>query len=251
MKIKLRDGSGAREYRYVWQDVDRHGNLRIYLARTGRPKIRLLEEPGSEAFDREYRRAFQGVATPPPIRQAAAPQTLQWLCERYYASADFQLLGPTTRKVRRGILETICQSRFSGKLTGTLPYARMRPHNVAQLRDAKLDLPEAANARVKALRQLFKWAMSPAYSLAERNPAMEVGYLRSNNPEGFRAWTAADVEKYAAHHPIGTKARLALDLMLYTGVRRSDVVRLGPQMERDGYLVFTETKGRAHLSKQH
>ena len=30
----------------------------------------------------------------------------------------------------------------------------------------------------------------------------------------------------------GTKARLAFDLLLYTGVRRSDVVRLGPQMER-------------------
>lgn len=38
--------------------------------------------------------------------------------------------------------------------------------------------------------------------------------------------------------------------MLYTGARRSDVVRLGRQMERDGVLAFTEAKGRVHAVKQ-
>jgi integrase len=42
-----------------------------------------------------------------------------------------------------------------------------------------------------------------------------------------------------------------LGFLLYTGVRRSDVVKLGPQMERDGKLVFTETKGRARIVKTH
>jgi integrase len=69
---------------------------------------------------------------------------------------------------------------------------------------------------------------------------------------------------YEARHPIGTKARLAFDLLLYTGVRRSDVVRLGPQMERsfaeltpDGKtvevqkLLFTEAKGRSRITKTH
>jgi integrase len=78
-----------------------------------------------------------------------------------------------------------------------------------------------------------------------------VSYLRSNNPDGFRAWSEEDVAKYEARHPIGTKARLALDLLLYTGVRRSDVVKLGPQMERDGKLIFTEAKGRSRIVKMH
>src|SRR4029077_8321935 len=52
-------------------------------------------------------------------------------------------------------------------------------------------------------------------------------------------------------HPIGSKARLAVDLLLYTGVRRSDAVRLGPQMERDGKLVFSENKGRSRIVKTH
>ena len=48
-----------------------------------------------------------------------------------------------------------------------------------------------------------------------------------------------------------TKPRLAFDLLLYTGVRRSDAVRLGPQMERDGKLVFSEKKGRSRIVKTH
>lgn len=39
----------------------------------------------------------------------------------------------------------------------------------------------------------------------------------------------AEVEAFEARHPIGTMARLAMDLFLYTGLRRSDVVRVGPQ----------------------
>ncbi|HEX3522826.1 MAG TPA: hypothetical protein VHT52_12150 [Stellaceae bacterium] len=61
----------------------------------------------------------------------------------------------------------------------------------------------------------------------------------------------ADGARYEARHSIGTEAWLALDLSLYTGVRRSDVVRLGPQMERDGKLVFTETKGSSRIVKTH
>lgn len=59
--------------------------------------------------------------------------------------------------------------------------------------------------------------------LCQRNPARDVAKLPSTNPDGIRAWSETD----AARHPIGTKARLAFDLLLYTGVRRSDVVKLG------------------------
>jgi integrase len=39
-------------------------------------------------------------------------------------------------------------------------------------------------------------------------------------------------------------------LLLYTGVRRSDVVKLGPSMERDGEIHFTETKGAKSRSRK-
>jgi integrase len=259
MQVRLHDKSGIRLYRYVIEDVDRHGNVRIYFRRKGHRKIRLTETPGTEPFDKEYQRAFRGETPAPAFSKARCiPGTMRWLCEQYYTSAAFQLLAESTRKVRRKILDEICHR------AGQFRYAMMEPQHVAKLRDEKAALPHAANNRIKALRQLFAWATSPEYGYAKKNPAREVGNLRGNNPDGIRAWSEADAARYESRHPIGTKARLAFDLLLYTGVRRSDVVRLGPQMERwftatspDGNtielqkLVFTETKGGSRIVKTH
>jgi integrase len=101
---------------------------------------------------------------------------------------------------------------------------------------------------VKALRQLFKWAKRT--KKASANPAAEVEYF-STGGDGWHTWTVEEVRQYQERWPIGTRARLALDLLLYTGVRRSDGVRLGPPMERERFdaegqrseeLHFTEVK---------
>ena len=51
---------------------------------------------------------------------------------------------------------------------------------------------------------------------------------------GYATWTEDDITRFETKHPIGTRARLALALLLYTGQRRSDVVRLGRQHIRGG-----------------
>jgi integrase len=122
----------------------------------------------------------------------------------------------------------------------------MEPRHVRILRDEKAALPEAANARVKALRQVFAWAIDTEH--AQHNPARDVPYIRTGS-DGFYTWSIEEVRQFEAKHPVGSKARLAMALMLFTGVRRSDVVQLGRQMERDGWLRFTETKGRARRAK--
>jgi integrase len=53
-----------------------------------------------------------------------------------------------------------------------------------------------------------------------------------------------EVEQYEKRHPVGTTARLALALLLYTGQRRSDVVLFGKQHVRNGWLRFTQQKNR-------
>jgi hypothetical protein len=141
MHVRLRDGSGTRDYRYVVEDVDRHGNIRRYFNRRGHPpKIRLFEIPGTPAFDKEYERAFRGELNRPlQPRQAvcAISGSMRWLCEQYYASASFQSLGSTTRKVRRRILDTICERLIESKPAGDLPFEAMEPRHVAKLRDEK------------------------------------------------------------------------------------------------------------------
>ena len=223
--------------RFVVQDVDRHGNRRIYFRQKGKPKVRLRAEPGSDAFLAEYRAAIQSEPKQVAKHEAAAPGSFRWLCERYYRSAEFMQLDERTRYVRRGLLDKLCERNNSGQKR----FARMEPRHVREIRDEKAATPEAANGRVKALRQLFAWANDA--DIATTNPARQVPYLSSGS-DGFHTWTVEEVQTFEAAHPIGTKARLAMGLLLYTGVRRSDVVRLGRSMERNGELHFTETKGR-------
>lgn len=246
MKIRLRDGTGSRQYKHLVEDADRHGNVRVYFRRKGQPKVRITAAPGTPEFEREYLRAFNRQPLPATATPADPDNgTLRWLCARYFASAVYQELGPATRKARRIILESICER------VGDVLVSQWEPRHIAMLRDRKASSPAAANEIVKSLRQLFAWASSPEYGFMFGNPAAKVSYLGSRNPDGWRAWTEADYSKFTAVYPVGTKERLAVDLLLFTGVRRSDVIRLGPQMERDGHLLFTEMKGRTTIRKTH
>lgn len=232
------EGQVQVKLRFVVQDIDRHGNVRVYLRKKGLPKVRLRSEPGTEAFWEEYKAALSRPASSArtALHEAPSGGTFRWLCERYYRSAEFMQLGERTRYVRRGLLDTLCERNESGLKR----FARMQPRHVREIRDEKVNTPEAANGRLKALRQLFAWAIEAG--VAATNPAREVPYLASGS-DGFHTWTIEEVHAYEAAHPVGTKARLAMALLLYTGVRRSDVVRLGPSMEHDGVLHFSETKG--------
>ena len=97
------------------------------------------------------------------------------------------------------------------------------------LRDRKLAFPEAANGRIKAIRAVFKWATRKKGQddkpLILHNVARDVPYLKSNNPSGYHTWALDEVRQFESRHPIGSKARLALALLLFTGQRRSDITR--------------------------
>lgn len=223
-----------RRYRYVVEDTDRHGNVRLYLRRPGQSKIRLRCMPGTEEFDDEYRRAMNGEILPrEPVRPVIVDGSLRALCVSYHRSPEAARLEARTRHVRRLILDGLCER------CGDWPADQMEPKHIRKLRDQKPDKPEAGNAIVKALRAVFKHGVLAG--LVQGNPAREVEYIRSRG-DGFHSWTPAEVEQYEATHPVGSKARLAFAVALYTGQRRSDVVRLGPRHLHDGLLTFTQVK---------
>src|SRR5262249_14152781 len=123
------------------------------------------------------------------------------------------------------------------------PIVRMTGKAARVLRDRKREFPQAANVRVKAIRRLCRWALEDEIPGVKSNPARDVSYLRGR-PGGFHPWTTSEVEQYEKCHPIGSTARLALALLLYTGQRRSDVVLFGRQHVRSGWLLFTQQKNR-------
>lgn len=152
--------------------------------------------------------------------------------------------------MRRGILEATFDEPIapgSPRLFRDFPLSKMTTDAVEVLRDRKLDTPEAGNGRVKAMRQVFKWGVKK--KLAPSNPARDVESFKSGST-GFPMWTPEEVRQFEKHHPVGSKARLALALLLYTGQRRSDIVRFGKQHVKDGKLIFTQHKGRNRNPKK-
>jgi integrase len=238
------------------EDRDRHGNTRIYFRAKGKPKVRLRGTPWTPEFMAEYEAADGGAS--PTQRKGIPPGTWRWLCVRYFTEcADYLRLDDRTKRVRRGILEATFDEPIapgSPRLFRDFPLSKLTSDAIEVLRDRKLAFPEGANNRVKAIRAVFKWAVKKkgldGRALAPGNPARDVPYLRSNNPSGYHTWTLDEVRQFEERHPIGTKARLALALLLYTGQRRSDITRIGRQHVRDGKLTFTQFKGRNRKPKR-
>jgi len=227
----------VRRYKFVIQDRDRHGNLRTYLRRPGKPKVRLHEIVGTDAFDAEYRRALAAEPQPKAAPVGTVqPGSVDALCVAYYGSAEFRRMDPRSQRVRRQILDHFRVAH------GAKPAARLEARHLERLKDEKAATPEAANSLLKALRAVFRCGLR--LGLIANNPAEKVAYLPSNNPDGFHTWSMEEVEQFEARHPVGTKARLALALLLYTGQRRSDVIQFGRQHVRDGVLTFTQHKNR-------
>jgi integrase len=59
---------------------------------------------------------------------------------------------------------------------------------------------------------------------------------------GLHTWTEEEIAVFEAHHPVGSRARLAFALLLWTAQRRGDVIRMGRQHIRDGVLSLRQQK---------
>lgn len=240
MQFKLADGTGTVNLKFLMRDWDRHGNERLYVRKRGK-KVRLQSIPGTQEFMEEYQAALAGITQQPTIQDKVSPQSLKWLVTTYCSSKDFARLGIKTQASRRGILDEVVQSH------GDKRFKMLRRKHVKILRDEKGLLPHAANNRLKTLGYLFKWAIDAEHMFD--NPARDVGKIDAPS-EGHHTWTTGEILQFMEKHPADTKAGLALALLLYVGVRRSDVVKLGRQMETsDGGLRLIETKGSAKKIK--
>lgn len=222
---------------YLIYDPDRYGNERYYVRKPGQPKIRLRQPFGTPAFRQEYDDAMDGKITSKPRGKIAEGSAL-WLCRTYYKSSPFlNDLAPSTQEVRKRILEKWAEA------LGDRPFAKIKEQHVLKWFDDRAEHPHAANNFLKALRGLFRFAKKRKLIVVDPTTGVEKNKVES---DGFHTWTEAEVEQYEARHSVGTKPRLALALLLYTGVRRSDVVTLGDQL-RDGFHRVRQQKTKGIL----
>ena len=221
---------------YLLYDPSRHGRPRYYVRIKGRRKrVEGVDTTPPFPSTKEAHEAYWTARAALEERQGVPRDrnSLECLANGYMASRTFHRLSELTQRERRSVLGRILDSH------GEKPFSLMEPRHVAMLRD-ELD-GHPANKRVKILRYLFSWAMDAGH--AARNPARECKLIHVAS-EGYTAWSRDDVRAFEDRHPVGTKARLAFALLLYTGLRRSDVVQLGPVSLRGDRLVLVQHKGR-------
>lgn len=164
------------------------------------------------------------------------PGSVHALSVAYYSSADFQRLKPRTQRTYKGILD-----RYRDKY-GDYPVDQLEPRHIRAQMDRMADKPAAANNMLKVLRAVMRYAFERG--MVRSDPTAGVKMLRYQ-VEGFHTWTEAEIGAFEACWPVGTKERLALDLLLYTAQRSGDVrVMTLPQVQGGRVLVRQEKTGQ-------
>jgi len=203
-------------------NVDRHGKRRVRFRKGGFTTY-LTGTPWSEDFMRRYAAALDGVKAQANSigGERTLPGSFNALVVSYYRSADFANLKPSTQAQRRNVIE-----KFRAE-HGTKPIKGLGRGHISAIIEAKAERPEAANHLLKVLRVMLAYAVSQ--DMIAVNSAVGVKKYRSRNDDGFHLWSEDEIAQFEVRHPIGTKARTALALMLYTAQRRGDIIRMGWQ----------------------
>ncbi|MBT9370314.1 tyrosine-type recombinase/integrase [Rhizobium sp. CSW-27] len=218
---------------YLSREKTRHGKYVWYFKRGGK-RVRLPEPYGSDAFNAAYEKALSGNAVQPDPRKPKTG-TFQWLVDQYKRSAAFAELQPSTRRQRDNILKQI----LDDPRNANGPYGDLNRAKIKAGLDRRAGKPNAANNYLKTMSHLFRWATEAGFY--EVSPAAGISKVKVRS-EGFHAWTVDEVERYRAHHPVGTRARLAIDILLFLGLRRSDAVVVGRQHMRDSVISLRTQK---------
>lgn len=230
--------------KHVTAFYDRHGKER-FRYRKGAIS-RYLPGPYNSPDFRAALKAAQR-ALPQPDKNATAPGTVDDLVSRYYASAGFRKAGADRQKVARGIIEGF-RAEFGKDLVRGFTFEHIEAILLARSekrRDEKrkrwVGGATAAVNLQKQIRRLFRYAMK--LKLIDANPA-ELAESVTAPKGGHHTWTEPEIAAFRKRHALGTKARLALEIILWTAQRRGDVHRFGPRHIRNGQIAFTASKGQ-------
>ena len=192
---------------HLRHETTRH-KRRVWYVRIGDgPRIRLKGDYGSDEFWMQYHAAVNGEH---PVRHSkASAGSLAWLIKRYRETGAWMDLSQATRRNRENHFKQVIKS------AGHQPCKAITQATIIAAKDRRAHTPAQARNFLDAMRGLFKWAM-----------------------------TEADVEAFYKRWPLGTKERVWIDVLLFTGLRRGDAVVIGRQHVRDGVASLRTEKSQ-------
>lgn len=220
---------------YLNKATSRHGKT-VWYVRIGegkhRRRVRLRSPFGTPEFEAEYQAAIAGKA---PVTASRKPSsgTLEWAAALYRQSSTWQAMAPATRRGRENILKRVVAKAGAERL------ADITRADIIQGREDRAATPAAARNFVDTMRGLFRWAVES--DIVSADPTAGIKTPKKTGP-GFAMWTEEEIAAFQAHWPVGTRERVAFDLLLYTGLRRGDAVVIGRPHVRDGVIRLTTEK---------
>jgi integrase len=220
--------------RYIKGYVDRHGKARFYFRRAGFKDLKLPGIPWSPEFMQGYEIAMAGQ--PAAVGSARVlPGSMHALAISYYTSLPY--LKMRSKRARRNIIERFCrETDANGLRNGDKRASLLQREHIVRFMAGRADRPESANA----LRALMRHAVD--IKMRADDPTQGIRQIAPKSKEGYHTWDEHEIQRFEAHHHIGSRPRLALALGLYTGQARQDVIAMGPQHIRDGVLTWVRRK---------
>ena len=251
-RVKNLDRPNQPERRYLYIDVSQRGQVRYYVQLRNRlPKIRIHSAMGSGEFEFEvdaaiasqiaahgakgdYVNAQKQRNEPRLACPATAPRpgSLRWYWVQYkqsdhwlgHRSVGHEGLAQSTRLQRTGLIERLLSDNSEkpfGVLTRKVIKAEMKART-----------PSQAGNMLSALRGIIRWMVEEGHLADDDDPTIGLrsGKAKASRESGgFVPWTENDMALYRATWPLGTEARLMLDILAYTFLRLGDAHRFGPQ----------------------
>ncbi len=225
---------------FIDRFTDRHGRVRHYYRRDGR-RIALPGRPGEDEFMAAYAAAaaeFDDKVRPAAVRYAAG--TMDALAAAYFASVEFKSLSDETKRTYRFTIERFCDEHGSSRVS------HLQRKHVKAIVSTRYDASgaAAANKLLKNLRLLMKLAIETGLRKDDPTIGLKLAKLEG---QGFADWSESEIKQFEERWPSGSRQRLAMYLALFTGQRRSDIVRMGRQHMRGESIEVRQQKTGARL----
>lgn len=221
--------------KYIHRFRDRHGKQRYYFRRQGYQQVPLRGLPGSSEFMADYQAALAGeIGGRRQIGgRGVVAGTIAAAAVGYLSSVDFLSLSEGTRKLRRRAVD-----RFRREY-GDKPVRSLQAHHIKAMMAAKIETPNAANFLVQTIHWLMKYSMEMEWR--KDDPTIGIKKIEVES-EGFHSWSEEEIAIFESCWPVGSKQRLAFDLLLHTGQRSGDVRRMNRSQVKDGVVSIKQHK---------
>jgi integrase len=224
---------GRKYPKYTHGFVDHDGKPRFYLRAPGRTRVPLTGLPWSPEFMEARQKALDGDWKAPELGVSRTKAgTVNAALVSYYQSSAFKDgLSESSQRMRRAILERFREAHGDKRIALV--------HKKALQAILNKKSPAAASNWRKALRGFIDHCLSMDMIATDPLAGIKLVSIKSN---GHHPWEPEECAQFEAHHVVGTRARLAYELLLQVGQSRCDVVRMGRQHVRDGTLSLKRQK---------